>query len=297
MAWGDQGAGDNDFGPLQDGDPLARLGLVDPKTGQALATADWTPPADYPQRFRVQTDSSDTTGGDDTDSDDDDGGADADADADRTGDTTRTDQQPAQRPQAGQQGGKPPAGPDWESDQNPYKTRFAQLQSRLGPADPARDAAQQFDQRVNQLRGEAAQFVQQLTTVGIDGQKWPQQVAQTVADALLAGAIAQAERDRDRAVLMPTARRAVAEQIASEFSTGNVKIEANELADYNTPDAMRTAAKVLQDTRRDKSFNGRRKTGKDRAETGAPAGKVTQEQIDALSPFSKITLGLRRGDL
>lgn len=244
-----------------DGDPLVSLGLVDPSTGRATETADWkpndrTPPGATPPTQRNEY-----------------------------GDPIEPQQQPQQ----------PPAS-DWESDDNPYKKQFRELSSKLTPADPAQDAARNLQTRLAALQQERATAYHNLVNNPNEAERLSPAHAEVLVNSLYSAAASQAQLEADRSALLPTAKRAVADMVAKEFSVGGAKIDPDELVSLNSPGEMRTKAETLRDARRQGNFEQRRAAGTDRAETGSAATRTTREMIEGLSPQQKIALGLRRGD-
>lgn len=203
--------------------------------------------------------------------------------ADAGGDAAGTDQgqPPADKPPADQ----------WESDDNPYKGKYTELSTRVAAGDPSQTAPQQLQQRLQALETERQGFHAQLVNQGINGQKLTPEVATLVANAAYIAAAAQAQTEADRAALMPVAREAVARRIAQEHG---VKFE--DILNEPTVEAMQARARTLKESGRNQNFAARKAAGTDSAEGGAPAGGVSPEAISSLSPFSKIALGVRRGE-
>lgn len=245
--------------------PLAELGLVDPKTGQAVATSDWQPPQ-QPQQTN--------------------------------------DYQPPRRQEDGQQpqGDQPAQGQQQQQQRHPDVERLerenAELRSRIGPADPAQQAATTFQQRQQELQQYANQAYSLLISTpsmeGPNGQRipMPPALAQQIVGAQLESAIAKAQVEADRAALLPTAKRQVAESIAKEVGGS---VTADDLVSLGSVDAMRAKAETLRDARRDTSFQQRRSGNTDRTEGGASTGVSVSQAIDSLNPTEIIKLGVLRG--
>lgn len=254
--------------PISPEDPLAQMGLVDFRTGRATQLQDQPPSSDATRQDGGGTSSATSSGLSDSE-----------------------DGEPASTE-------APSPRSEWDSDENPYKARAltAEEAAKRVP-DPAAQARQGYESKVQQLNTERQAAYSILTTQGLDGTPMPPALAQTMVDSLHRAAVAEARLEADRAVLMPTAKTAVATDIAKKYSVGGVKIESSELIDLATPEAMDAKAQALQQGRRDANFQNRRAGGRDRAESGAPAGASTSRLLEGLSPQQRISYGLRRGDL
>lgn len=246
--------------------PLAELGLVDPKTGLAVATEDWQPPQQQ-QSGQQQSDYQPPR---------------------RQEDGGQSQERQSQEPQ------RQPRHPDVER----LERENAELRSRMAPSDPAQTAAATFEQRQRELQMYANQAYQLLTTTpsmdGPNGQRvpMPQALAQQIVGAQLESAIAKAQIEADRAALLPTAKRQVAEAIAKEVGGG---VQADDLVSLGSVDAMKAKAETLRDARRDTSFQQRRSGNTDRTEGGAATGMSVSAAIDSLNPTEIIKLGVLRG--
>lgn len=238
--------------------PLASLGLVDPKTGQAVATEDWTPPQQQ-----------------------------GPANQDPSG--RRADRMPGD----GQQQ-TPPSNPEVER----LTRENQELRSRMTPVDPAKDAAANLTRRQQELQGFAQDAYRQLTTMpSMDGPNgtrvpYPPQIAEQIIGAQLRASLAEAQVEADRAALLPTAKRQVAESLAKEVGGG---VTADDLVSLSSVDAMRAKAETLRDARRDSSFTQRRNANTDRTEGGSTTGISVSAAIDELNPTEIIKLGVLRG--
>jgi hypothetical protein len=240
--------------------PLAALGLVDPKTGQAVATDDWTPPQQQ-------------------------GPANQDPNG-RRADRVEQGQLPENQ--------QPQTHPEVER----LERENRELRARMTPADPAADAARNLQARQQELQGYAQQAYTVLTqTPSMDGPNgtkvpYPPHLAQALIQAQLGQRLAEAQLEADRAALLPTAKRQVAESLAKEIGGG---VTADDLVSLNSVDAMRAKAETLRDARRDNSFQQRRSGNTDRAEGGSATGVSVSAAIDELPPTEIIKLGVLRG--
>jgi hypothetical protein len=260
--FGGDGGGDNADFSASNGGELASLGLIDPATGTPTATDDWSPAdARQPQGLKGQQ-----------------------GDSPQSGPNVEAPTTPAA------------SGSQWDSDDNPYKKQLEALQSGRG-GDPRESAIQTYNSRIQSLRAEGQQAYNVLVSPDpATGQpRMSPEHAKAMVMAAYNASVAQAQRDADRIALGPLARRAAAEQIAKEHGNGRVKAE--DIMQHRSPDAMIAAAQTLAKTQRDGSFNQRRQNGTDKVEGAAPSGKALSEAYDNLSPMSKISLGLRRGQL
>lgn len=243
--------------------PLAELGLIDPKTGNAVATEDWQPPAQGQQ-------------------------------TDQNIPPRRSDQGQGEQ---GQQAEQRPQTPQPSARETELERENRELRARMTPADPGRDAAANLQRRQQELQGYAQQAYHTLTTTPVmDGPNgtrvpMPPQWAQEIVGGQLRAYLAEAQLEADRAALLPTAKRAVAEELAKEY-TG---VTADELVSLNSVDAMRTKAETLRDARRDSSFQSRRQSNTDRAEGGSATGISLSKAMEALSPTEMVKLGVARG--
>lgn len=222
-------------------DTLESLGLVDPQSGRALPTTDWSPP----QRAA--------------------GASDPQA-PDYRQDRYNADPWAEAQPE--------PAGQStWESDENPYKAEA--LRARQQANDPARNAREQFQTQAQAIDSQAQAAFAQLVASGM-----PAEQAQIVVGAARQAAITDAQMKADRLALLPAAKREVSERIAREFSLPNAKIDASELLSAESVDAMRERARTLQGARRGQAFDTRRTAGTDRVERGAaPGSKIDYESL------------------
>lgn len=185
--------------------------------------------------------------------------------------------QPAQ-PQTQTQQPQPTAQPG----QNPPAQPAQPYQPAIDPS-----AGQQLQQHVATLRAMAADAYANAVTQGAH----PQQ-AQTMIGARLEAEIAKAESHTVRAAAAPAVKSQVATIVAQRFGNGAVRPE--ELVNYDSPQAMETAAQQLAAARRQQSFNQRRQSGADRVEGSSSPGGLAPA-IASLSPEKKIELGIRRG--
>lgn len=274
---------DEDFtvAPVGNDDPLASLGLVDVRTGRAVATDEWSPgdagnpPLNPADRRAAGLDDDEAEGNEPP--------------------STNVDPAATQSRQTQQR----PGTPNWDSDDNPFKKQFTELQARVGATpDPVETARQNYAQREQVLNQERQTAYNLLTTQGIDGQVVAPGIARAMVDALHTAAITAARSETDRAALLPIAKQAVAQDIARKHSTGGVTVTPEELMNETTQEAMQARARTLQESRRDGKFQ-QRKTGRvDRADGASSGGTgVAPGAMDNLSPISRISLGLRRGEL
>lgn len=220
---------------------LESLGLVDPQSGRALPTSDWSPsrtPAPSDDQLRQQR-------------------------QEGTWDDQDTQpNQPAYDPAS-----------QWESDDNPYRTEALRL--RQAQADPGRQATEHLQSRTREIDTQAQGAFSQLVASGM-----PAEQAQFVVGAARAAALSDAQMQADRLALLPAAKREVASRIAAEFSLPNSKIDPGEILGEGSVEAMRARARTLQETRRSGAFQARRSSGVDRVERGAgPGTKIDYDNL------------------
>jgi hypothetical protein len=110
-------------------------------------------------------------------------------------------------------------------------------------------------------------------------------------------AILQTQLEGQMIANLPANRLELANRIAKEFTVGEIAIAADEILTYapKGPEAMRAAAQVLQQQRRDAAYQKRTTQGTDRAEGGASSTSVDPRVLDQLSPGQVIKLGIQRG--
>lgn len=183
---------------------------------------------------------------------------------------------------------------DWESDDNPYKSKVRELEGRIDSA-PAK-AGQTYEQQALKIEQEAnavhAQLTQQFVTTG----KVPQEFVNALVETGKKAALAQAQLEAERAVLMPAAKREVAERLAKKYSAGKVSVSSAEILNEPTLEAMESRAKTLAEARRDGSFQQRKAQKADKVEGGSSSrGGIDQQTLAQLSPDAIIKLGLTRG--
>jgi hypothetical protein len=164
---------------------------------------------------------------------------------------------------------------NWDDAANPYKP------------DPVRQSQQSYATTVQQLQNEVPVAVATLVAQG-----WEQGAAQAMVNTMLQAGVANARTNADRIAMLPYAKQANAEQIATKYSTSNVAIEPKELLGEPTVDAMEAKARTIVAERRDRVVTQRATAGADRVERTGQSGTIDYGQ---LSPHQMISLGLRRG--
>lgn len=267
--------------PVGADDMLVNLGLVDVSTGRALPTDDWSPtaPAAGARSATATREVGDELEGDEDEGDDGEPQA------------TEVQQTPSRQVQQSK-------APNWDSDENPFKKQYEELQTRLGAApDPVVQARQTFDQQVQVLGAQRDAAYQTLITQGLNGQAVPPAMAKVATDALYERFVGEARSTAERAALLPVAKQTVANDIAKKHSVGKVVIKPEELMGEPTQEAMTARARTLAETRRDGAFQARKTSRRDRAEGAGGAPTVPAGAMDDLSPSARISLGLRRGQL
>jgi hypothetical protein len=164
---------------------------------------------------------------------------------------------------------------NWDDPSNPYKP------------DPVTQSRQTYAATVQQLQNEVPVAVATLVAQG-----WQQEAAQAMVNTMLQAGVATARTNADRIAMLPYAKQANAEQIATKYSTSNVAIEPKELLGEPTVDAMEAKARTIVAERRDRVVTQRATAGSDRVERTGQSGTIDYGQ---LSPHQMISLGLRRG--
>jgi hypothetical protein len=176
---------------------------------------------------------------------------------------------------------------NWESDDNPYKTKYQEVEKSKPTV------GQTLQETHAQLDRWAAEAWEHATkTLNVRGD-----IATAFIEPQLRAAKAEAELVANRQATLPMARRQAAESIAKEVSDKNLVINADELVDEPSLEAMRTKAKTLAKERRDFRYQGRRAGKVDSAEGGPPTSSSVSEALSKVDSTTKIALGLRRGDV
>ena len=206
----------------------------------------------------------------------------------------------------GEEGGEAPAaptqpagekpksdGPDWDSDDNPYKQAAIQAVSR-GPQGPT------LEQQVAAVRAKANELVPavaaQMVAMGTD-ERLAMDLARGQVNSEANAVIAELNRQNDRKVIFQTGaiQKAAAERLAKELSTKEVKINPKDLEDAPTMEVMIDRAKSIVEGKRASRFTARKAAGTDRVEGGAAPGAVSAEVMDKMTPEQKIAYGIKHG--
>lgn len=180
----------------------------------------------------------------------------------------------------------------WESDDNPYKTKYNEAAKKISERSPS--VGQKLQSTTDTYRQMAAEAWDYATRqAGI-----PPALATSMIGTKLEEMTTRAELEATREAALPHVRTGMAGQIAGEFSDkkAGVMVNADELMDEDTMAGMRAKAKALAKERRDHMVTSRRTDGIDRAE-GAPPSSAKRTLPDGTSPGLRIAYGLERGHL
>lgn len=160
------------------------------------------------------------------------------------------------------------------------------------------DARTYLQSESTRLQSEAQQAIWLATNYGIAGpdgqlQKLDMATAQALVGREMQAQMAEVQRQADRIALAPMAREMAARDIAKEHSLPGITIKAEDLLSEESPAAMKARAKTLAETARDNKFQDRKSDRRDRVESG---GSSSQANLDDLDSFTRIRLGLLRGE-
>jgi hypothetical protein len=182
---------------------------------------------------------------------------------------------------------------DWESDENPYRQQVNELQTQIQEtgyrANPQADLATQEVQIQQQGQAILGQFM----AGPVARKEMSPEMAQIMVNLATQNALLDARHTAERQVLMPAAKREVAQRIAKEFSTKKTPVPVDDLMSEPTVEAMRTRAKMTVAQHRDGTFQARKNGNVDRAESSGGRRQVDETALNSMSPQQKIQYGLK----
>lgn len=175
----------------------------------------------------------------------------------------------------------PAAGPNWDSDDNPYRQKFTEMEQRFTQVDQRWQAEEQAKQRQQQEQYQQTQqqeiqgFAEALQYANV-----PPDVAQRYGSVFAVGLQLQSPQVQEQLKQTWTyaGQRAAsdeawslaAELLGPQTTIAQVNAFRQQLLQYTDPKLMRQAAEVLASNRRESNRREAVQSGRERVEGGVP---------------------------